>query len=137
MHCICMSSMDRARVLIVDDENAFADVLAELLTDEGYAVVRARNGITAINMLAADHLAPDLIVCDVMMPGLRGDRVASEVRRRFPNRRLPILLLSANSNPKVLLRDVHFLAKPVDVRELLKTVDRMVEPRRRESTAVP
>jgi CheY-like chemotaxis protein len=122
-------------VLIVEDEAAFADVVGELLTDEGYAVVRARDGVTAVNMLTADCLSPDLIVCDVMLPGLRGDRLAAEVRRRFPTRRLPILLLSASADPRVRLRDVWFMAKPLDLKDFLMTVKRLVEPRRRGAFA--
>jgi CheY-like chemotaxis protein len=114
------------RILIVDDEPAFAEVLAELLVDEGYSVIRAQDGITALSMLSTQRLSPHLIVCDVMLPGLKGDRLAHEIRRRFPRRRLPILLMSASRDPQVSLRDVCFLPKPVDLRELLGTVEHMV-----------
>jgi CheY-like chemotaxis protein len=67
------------RILIIDDERAFADVLAELLAEEGYTVVRAHDGITALNMLGAERLSPDLGVSDVMLPGLKGDRVVDEL----------------------------------------------------------
>ena len=127
------------RILIVDDEPAFAEVLAELLVDEGYSVMRAQDGITALNMLSTQRLSPHLIVCDVMLPGVKGDRIAHEVRRRFPRRRLPILLMSASRDPQVTLRDVCFLPKPVDLRELLATVERLVsftkESRRRSEAA--
>jgi CheY-like chemotaxis protein len=65
-----------------------------------------------------------------MLPGLRGDRLALEVRRRLPHRRLPIVLLSASADPGLHTRDVTFLAKPVDFKELLKTMERMLEPAR-------
>jgi two-component system, OmpR family, phosphate regulon response regulator OmpR len=117
------------RVLIVEDETAFGDVVSELLVEEGFAVVRAGDGITAINMLAAQRLSPDLIVCDVMMPGIRGDHLAAEIRRRFRNRRLPLLLMSASGDPGVRLRDVAFVPKPFEVREFLSTIERlMAEP---------
>ena len=121
--------MSAPRILIVEDEAALAEVVSELLIDEGYAVLRARDGITALNMLSAGQLSLDLIVCDVMLPGLRGDRLAREIRRRFPNRRLPILFVSASGDPRVRLRDVWFLPKPVDFRNLLKTIERLLEPR--------
>jgi CheY-like chemotaxis protein len=127
--------LNAARILIVEDESAFAEVVSELLVGEGYSVVRARNGITALNMLSAPRLLPDVIVCDVMLPGLRGDRLAAQVRHRFPSRRLPILLLSASSDPRVRLRDVWFMAKPVDFRDLLKMIERVLEPRSRVGTA--
>ena len=118
------------RVLIVDDERTFSEIIGELLVDEGYSVVRAHDGVTALNMLASERLSPDLVLCDVMLPGLRGDRLAAEVRRRFPKRRLPIVLLSASPCPKVTVPDVWFLPKPIDFTELLETIERLVQPSR-------
>ena len=122
------------RVLIVEDEKTFAEIIGELLADEGYAVVRAHDGVTALNMLASGRLPPDVLVCDVMLPGLRGDRLAAEVRRRFPRRRLPIVLLSASPDPQVDVPDVWFLPKPIDFKELLDTLERLVEAAQRTRT---
>ena len=120
------------RILIVEDERAFAEVLTELLLDEGYSVAHAREGITALNMLAASKAhRPDLIVCDIMLPGLRGDRFAAEVRRRFPRQRLPILLMSASADPRIELRDVSFVSKPFDSGDLLARIASMLAPRDR------
>jgi CheY-like chemotaxis protein len=121
------------RILVVEDEPAFADVVSELLAEEGYAVVRARDGMTAINMLAAKRLQPDLIVCDVMMPGMRGERVAAEIRKRCPSLRLPIVLMSASADPGVKLRDVTFVSKPFDVREFLSTIEQMLTEQPQQS----
>ena len=118
------------RVLIVDDERTFAEIVGELLADEGYSVVRAHDGVTALNMVGSERMRPDLMVCDVMLPGLRGDRLVAEVRRQFPQRRLPIVLLSASADPRLHARDVSFLAKPVDFKDLLKTMERLLEPAR-------
>jgi CheY-like chemotaxis protein len=120
------------RILIVEDERAFAEVLTELLLDEGYSVAHACEGITALNMLGASKARrPDLIVCDIMLPGLRGDRFAAEVRRRFPRQRLPILLMSASADPRIELRDVSFLSKPFDSSDLLARIASMLAPRER------
>ena len=118
------------RILIVEDDNAFADVISELLVGEGYSVIRIADGISAINMLSANHRQLDLIVCDVRLPGLRGDRLAQIVRGRFPRLRLPILLLSASPDPHVRLRDVHFMSKPFETHELLNTIARLAAPPR-------
>jgi CheY-like chemotaxis protein len=119
------------RILIVEDEPAFAEVLSELLRDEGYAVIHLSEAFSALNMLNRLHgnglsKAPDLIVCDVMLPGLRGDRLAAEIRARFPKRRLPILLLSASADPRVSLPDVAFMGKPFETAELLKQINMML-----------
>jgi CheY-like chemotaxis protein len=113
-------------ILIVEDEPAFARVLSELLIDEGFSVLDVRDGLTAVNMLTTGRRRPDLIVSDVMLPGMRGDRVASEVRRRFPNWHVPILLLSASTDPHVKLPDVAFLPKPFETEELLRCIDSML-----------
>lgn len=110
------------RILIIEDEPAFAEVIQELLAEEGYSVVHVRDAITALKLLTRNDLRPDAILCDVMLPGLRGDRFALEVRRRFPLRRLPILLLSASSDPDSRLRDVSFMAKPFETSELLSHI---------------
>jgi|SRR5579864_7885891 len=111
------------RILIVEDEHAFAEVLVELLQDEGYSVVHVRDGISALNMLGSEHAPrPDLILCDVMLPGLRGDRLAAEVRRRFPRRKLPILLMSASADPRAALPGVEFMSKPFETCELLDRI---------------
>ncbi len=117
------------RILIVEDERAFAEVLAELLRDEGYSVVHVRDGITALKMLGTERAPrPDLILCDVMLPGLRGDRLAAEVRSRFPRRKVPILLMSASADPHAGLPSVEFMAKPFETGELLDRIQSMLAP---------
>jgi CheY-like chemotaxis protein len=124
------------RILIVEDEPAFAEVLTELLVDEGYSVVHMRDGISALNLLSGSPVRRlDMVVCDVMLPGLRGDRFAAEVRARFPNRRLPILLMSASADPHVTLRDVSFMPKPFDSGDLLAHIERALAPSSVQSDA--
>jgi len=115
------------RILIVEDERAFAEVLSELLLDEGYSVLHLREGISALNLLTGGAFRPDLLVCDVMLPGLRGDRLAAEVRARLPKHRLPILLMSAGADPWVSLPEVRFIAKPFDTAEFLQQIDAMLD----------
>jgi CheY-like chemotaxis protein len=124
----------KMRILVVEDEPAFAEVLTELLVDEGYSVLHVRDGITAINTLVASRRRPDLILCDVMLPGIRGDRLAAEVRERFPTQRLPILLMSASADPRVALTDVSFMPKPFDSADLLRRVAGMLVPANRGGT---
>lgn len=119
----------RARVLVVDDEKDYADVLAEFLADDGFSVSRAYDGLTALQMLQASHMGPDVVLCDVMLPGLRGDRLAAEVRRLMPQRKLPIILMSASDDPRVNLRDVQFLSKPVDCGVLVDRLAQLIERR--------
>ena len=68
-------------VLVVDDTPAMHRMIADLLRDDGYRLVFAANGYDALEM--AEALTPDLVLLDVMMPGLDG----FEVCRRFARRR--------------------------------------------------
>jgi two-component system response regulator MprA len=124
----------RPRIFLVEDAHAFAEVLTDLLVEEGFSVVHVRDGITALNMLASARLRyPDLVLCDVMLPGLRGDRLAREIRRRFPDARLPIVLMSASADPRVDLPDVIFMPKPFDSAELMRRIHAMLETASRSS----
>ena len=117
-------------ILIVDDEPSVLDVLAGLLTDEGYAVQTAPDGRAALDLIAAD--LPDLLITDVMMPRLDGWGLVATVREHTPM--LPVIVISA-VDPKAGRRDVldvdHtiFLRKPFDIDTLLGSVERVVGSR--------
>src|SRR5262249_52456035 len=96
--------------------------------EEGYTVLRAADGISAVSMLTPEPLAPDVIMCDVMLPRMSGDRVAREIRRLFPARRLPIILMSASDDPRVGLRDGRFVSKPIEFADLLALVELVTRP---------
>src|SRR5947209_6655283 len=116
------------RVLVVDDEREFAEVLTELLRDDGHTVQIAFNGRQALALIASAPAPPDLVLCDVMLPGLSGEALVADLRQRFPWHYLPVVLMSASADPRVPLRDVWFLSKPIDFGELLGLVDRVREP---------
>lgn len=109
------------RILIVDDEPALRDGLAEMLTDEGYAVVTASDGRVAVSVVATDP--PDLVLMDVMMPAMDG-REAYLAMRAHPNgRAIPIVLSSAAIDRAELDAGITaFLPKPFDLDHLLQLV---------------
>ncbi len=81
-----------AKLLLVEDDQTLSDTLAYNLTQEGYQVVRATDGVSAIN-LAREH-QPDLILLDIMLPVLDGLTVCRTLRREMST---PIVLLTARS----------------------------------------
>src|SRR5687767_8435539 len=115
------------RILIVDDERAFAEVIADLLRDEGHVVDVAHSGCQALEAYADGTMPPDVLVCDVMLPDLRGDKLVEALRESHPRHPLPALLLSASRSPAVTHDRVAFLAKPVDFDDLVSTVARLVD----------
>ena len=116
-----------SRILIVEDEPPVLDVLASLLTDEGFAVRTAPDGRVALEMLADD--LPDLLITDVMMPRLDGWTLLAAVRERTPT--LPVIVISAVDRREArhwaffITDHTVFLRKPFDVETLLATVERL------------
>jgi CheY-like chemotaxis protein len=116
------------RVLVVDDERTFTDLLATFLEDEGYEVDRAYDGEQALQTLQSAEL-PDLVLSDVMLPKLDGTELLALARRRFPTASLPFVLLSAGPDPGVRETDACFMAKPLDLDQLLERVESIVGAR--------
>ena len=115
--------VEAPQVLIVDDEPINLAVLENHLALSGYAVRRAESGRDAL-ALVADGYRPDLVLLDVMMPGLSGYAVCTELRRRFPAAEIPVVLVTAKNQITDLVDGFSagandFLTKPVSKEELL------------------
>jgi CheY-like chemotaxis protein len=117
--------MNRARILIVDDECMIADTLSLILRGRGYEAFTAYNGLLGLS--AAQSLTPDLVLSDVMMPGLDGVTMAMEIRAILPS--VAVLLFSGQAGTSDLLRQAeekgfHFelLAKPVHPDEIIRQI---------------
>ncbi|CAA9328714.1 MAG: Adenylate cyclase [uncultured Nocardioidaceae bacterium] len=114
-------SRDRALVLAVDDEPANLALLHKLLSHQGYDVVEAHNGRSALAAVA-DH-APDLVCLDVLMPEMDGIEVCQRLRAQPAYVGLPILLVTALNRSQDKVRGLEagandFLTKPFDESEL-------------------
>ena len=108
-----------SRILIIDDDVHIGNMLEELLVREGYQVSRAYSGTEAL--LALSAVKPDLVLLDLMLPGLSGEEV-------LPNAEgIPVIVLSArvdvDSKVSLLLGGAaDYMTKPFDTRELLARV---------------
>lgn len=112
---------ERPLILAVDDEPANLALLQKLLRHQGYDVVEAFDGASALE--AVTEHDPDLVCLDVMMPGLDGVQVCQRLRRQSEHAGLPILLLTALNRPEDKARGLEagandFLSKPFDEIEL-------------------
>jgi DNA-binding response OmpR family regulator len=105
------------RILVIDDDPAIGDLIAEALSDMGYAVRCASDGETGWRRAMAD--APDLVLCDVRLPGLDGLALAR--RLRTAERQAPLVLMSSDTPAWEGLAD-GFLRKPFSLERLLATV---------------
>ena len=119
-------------VLIVDDEYGLAEMAGELLVIAGYTVSTALNGRMALAML--DHMRPDVIVLDVMMPIMSGDEVLRALKADPAYRDIPVVMMSAAGRESVPEELHHlivaFLQKPFTYDELLAALrESLPEPR--------
>jgi DNA-binding response OmpR family regulator len=114
-------------ILLVEDEESLAVGLEYNLMEEGYRVMRADNGIRAIECFKSHSI--DLIVLDIMLPGMDGFEVARAVREKSPQ--IPILMLTARTKiiDKIQGLEVgadDYLTKPFHLKELLLRIQGML-----------
>jgi putative two-component system response regulator len=116
---------DKQLILVVDDQSQNVELLEAYLIPGGYEVVKAANGEEALKKLAEKPV--DLILLDVMMPGMDGFEVTRRVRKDPLHRLLPIVLVTALKETEDRVKGIEagcddFLTKPVDKTELLARV---------------
>ncbi len=92
--------MQGKKILIIDDDIIFCDMLGELLRTEGAVVTVANDGASGFSV--AQELRPDLIVCDFMMPAMHGTQVLERVRSSEWGAAIPFMLLTNMSQTEVL-----------------------------------
>lgn len=113
------------QILLVEDDNDIRETIGEVLEEEGYRVITAANGIEALERLKDTSHVPDLILLDLMMPGMDGWRFRSEQLKLERGANIPLLVLSADGQTQDVatgLGAVGCLRKPVDLDQLLATL---------------
>ena len=112
-------------ILIVDDEPMARTLLRLMLVRSGYEVIEAVDGYDALEKLRT--ILPDLVVLDVMMPGLNGFDVCSSIREGQATSRIPVIMLSAKTDTASVSQGMdvgatRYLTKPVSPDELTRQV---------------
>jgi len=113
------------RILIVDDESAIRLVCRLNLDSVGFQTLEAADGETAVALARSEH--PDLILLDVMLPGLNGWGVAEELAASPETREIPILFLSARADRSDEVRGhavggLGYITKPFDPEDMIQRV---------------
>ena len=122
-----MPDVSRAlrRVLVVDDERKNRQLLEVMLGEDGYQVLTASSGDDALAMI--DASAPDIVLLDVMMPGMDGYQVASRIKGNPATAHIPVIILTSLGDRNSITHGLgagaeKVLAKPINRAELCACV---------------
>jgi len=119
----------KRRILVAEDDPSISMMIAKVLSQH-YDVVVVNDGKAALAK-AAEAPAPDLLLLDVMMPGLDGHGVAAAVRKLPGMKAIPIIFLTAKTGPAEVIKGIqsgarHYLTKPFKIDELLLRVKKVL-----------
>jgi DNA-binding response OmpR family regulator len=123
------ADVPRPFIVVVDDERGIADTLALILNSKGYLAQAAHDGASALKICR--QRVPDLVLSDVVMPGMNGIELATAVRQEF--RGCHILLFSGQAETSEILEDAkrrgydfELLAKPLHPEQLLTRIKELL-----------
>ena len=116
----------RARVLVVEDEQEVASLIAAYLAREGFETVVCGSAESALEAEGAGRF--DLVVLDLNLPGMDGFEALTKLKSYVDTKHIPVIALSANAMPHEVKRGLEagflqYLTKPIDVKEFLRTID--------------
>jgi len=114
-----------AKILLVEDEEALREVVTFNVRNAGHDVVETDNANDALMLL--DDFLPDLILLDIMLPGLKGDQFLSLIRANGKFEKIPVIIISAKSSEEDIVRLLEagaddYLTKPFSIKVLLAKV---------------
>jgi len=120
------------KIFVIDDDVYIGDMLEEILTKEGYSVSRAYSGTEALLLLSGNK--PDLVLLDLMLPGLSGEKVMEKIKE------VPVIVVSAkidvNDKVNLLLGGAaDYVTKPFDTKELLARIAVQLRDKKSDRTA--
>jgi len=115
-------------ILIVEDELSIASLLRDMLEDEGYTVLLARDGREALDILGTHK--PALVLTDMMMPILDGLALCRAIQANPAYQAIPVVIMSAIIDPPAAdgCRASGFLNKPFDLQHLVDTISNVIGP---------
>ncbi len=121
-----------ARILIVEDDSSCIEVLSSMLEREGHEAVSSNSAREALGMITKNP--PDLVITDILMPGLDGIELITQAKKRQPNIRCIAISGGGRAPKELLLRAakqlgaIESLQKPFEHRDLMRTVNRSLAP---------
>ncbi len=121
--------MEKARILIVDDNEKNVELLEAILQAADFEVLKAYNGKQAIEMAGKER--PDLLLLDIMMPQLDGFQVCEILRKDSQNAGLPVIMVTAKDKESDIVQSLErgaddYIVKPINKKELLGKIGDML-----------
>lgn len=116
-----------AKIMVVDDEASLARVVHEALSGAGHTVYVENDGLTALTRML--EIQPDLVVSDVMMPGMGGASLLTAMRDNAYLEEVPVIVMSGMPEESVVQacpRYSAFISKPFDLAAIVDMVDRVL-----------
>ena len=118
---------DQKTVMIIEDEADAAELFAEMMRVSGFRVLKTLSSAPAINMMTAEK--PDLVLLDIMLPGISGLDILQEMREDPALATIPVVIVCAKAMPADIRRGMEagastYLTKPVGFLELKEAVER-------------
>jgi putative two-component system response regulator len=125
-----MPTRQMARVLIVDDQAEVVDVMGEILSNHGFAVDSASNGLEGLDRAKEQH--PDIILLDISMPEMDGFETCRRLKNGSGTRSIPVVMFTAQTDRESKIAALRagandFLGKPVDSTELVVRVNNLLK----------
>jgi len=121
---------DRKRILVVEDDPSVRSLLVRQLS-ASYEVFQAAEAQSALTLLGQTR-APDLILCDVMMPGMTGMQFAKQLKGMPEFKQVPIIFLTARTGALDVIEGInagarHYITKPFNMKDLLEKVAKAIK----------
>ena len=118
------------KILVIDDDEAISKIVRPILLSHGFSVLTANTGEDGLQIATAQK--PDLILLDVILPGLKGREVCQKLKENPETKDIPIVFLTAKDSPEDVQAEIDVgaaahLTKPVNAKTLIETVQNILE----------
>jgi len=131
--------MERAKLLLVDDETAFLDAMKKRLSKRGFHVETSESGMDAMERLEDAHDDIEVVILDVKMPGIDGIETLREIKRKYPM--VEVVMLTGHATVNSAIEGMKqgafdYLMKPADIEGFTTTVTAAAEKGRQQKQKI-
>jgi len=131
--------MEKAKILLVDDEAAFLDAMKRRLSKRGFSVETSESGMDAIDILEEKHDGIEVVILDVKMPGIDGIETLREIKRKYPM--VEVVMLTGHGTVGSAIEGMKlgafdYLMKPADIDGFTNTIMAAAGKRRQQEQKI-